>query len=125
MAKKTNISSCVVIHSSVVNTYSWAVPLSCMSHFINSLKSAFNAEITHSKTQISSLFNLRPSILKSTSNSMPKNCKRVAGAIFFISLTFPSEWMFQSYFRLAEGDNSVTWLKLQLLVPLLYPRVNK
>lgn len=41
--------------------------------------------------QMNSLFRLQPSIVKSTSNSMPKSCKRVVGAIFFIPLTFPSE----------------------------------
>lgn len=41
--------------------------------------------------QMNSLFQLQPSIVKSTSNSMPKSCKRVVGAIFFIPLTFPSE----------------------------------
>lgn len=41
--------------------------------------------------QMNSLFRLQPSIVKSTSNSMPKSCKSVVGAIFFIPLTFPSE----------------------------------
>lgn len=41
--------------------------------------------------QMNSLFRLQPSIVKSTSNSMSKSCKRVVGAIFFIPLTFPSE----------------------------------
>lgn len=41
--------------------------------------------------QMNSLFQLQPSIVKSTSNSMPKSCKSVVGAIFFIPLTFPSE----------------------------------
>lgn len=50
---------------------------------------------------------------------------RCEGVIFFISFTFPLEWIFPSYFTLAWGNRSVTRLKLQLLVALLHPRVNK
>ncbi len=86
--------------------YIWTVPLSCTSHLKNSLKSlwnAFTADITLRKIQINSP-QPHPSIFKSTSISKAKNCGGVLGAIFFISLTFPSEWIFQLFHTCLQGS---------------------